>query len=271
MSNNHEPLAPPSKVSETDSDGPGRSPSKGPGSRKTLLARQGFLGLALLVLGLTPGLATVAFVPRLPEQVPLHWGADGQIDRWGSKWEIVGMAVFCLVFSVVWLIAVRYVGRAAERSGDEPRSNVRLFLRLGLISQLMFNAITLGVIYVDWSATAAEPPALSLDFPRMACGCLGVCMILVGDIMPQVKPNRFIGARMPGAYASRDAWRRVQRACGWCFIALGAATLLAAVAQGAALGWVVLLSGMVATSVFMLAYSAQAGKKHGSDGTSTRR
>ena len=40
----------------------------------------------------------------LPEQVPAHFGANGEVDRWGSKWELliipgiaIGMHFFMLV------------------------------------------------------------------------------------------------------------------------------------------------------------------------------
>ena len=44
------------------------------------------------VIILLPILAGVVMWDRLPEQMPTHWNADGEIDGWSSK----GFAVFGL-------------------------------------------------------------------------------------------------------------------------------------------------------------------------------
>lgn len=58
----------------------------------------GFLALATM-------LAVLVFNwSVLPDQVPAHFGANGEVDRWGSKWELlilpaltIGMHFFMLV------------------------------------------------------------------------------------------------------------------------------------------------------------------------------
>ena len=42
--------------------------------------------LPLLPLAVSVALGVWAF-PRQPDRVPVHWGADGQPDRWGSPAE----------------------------------------------------------------------------------------------------------------------------------------------------------------------------------------
>src|SRR5512140_2686155 len=42
------------------------------------------LKLTALVAFLASAAASLAIWPRLPERVPIHWGLDGQPDRWGS-------------------------------------------------------------------------------------------------------------------------------------------------------------------------------------------
>lgn len=58
--------------------------------------------LALIILGFV--LAGL-FFSVAPDQVPVHYGASGQIDRWGSKYEMLLLPVINLLFGgfMVWL------------------------------------------------------------------------------------------------------------------------------------------------------------------------
>ncbi len=40
-----------------------------------------------LVLMFLPLVITLMILPHLPNQIPAHYGFDGQVDRWGSKYE----------------------------------------------------------------------------------------------------------------------------------------------------------------------------------------
>ncbi len=43
----------------------------------------------------------IAVWNRLPEKVPGHFNASGEVDRWGSKWELLilpGIGAFIILF-----------------------------------------------------------------------------------------------------------------------------------------------------------------------------
>ncbi|MBX5452035.1 DUF1648 domain-containing protein [Thermogemmatispora sp.] len=61
-----------------------------------------WLGLDLLLLGLLWGLTVVRY-PALPERIPLHFGPNGQVDRWGGKEELLLFSLFALVINVLLL------------------------------------------------------------------------------------------------------------------------------------------------------------------------
>ncbi len=37
----------------------------------------------------------------LPEQVPMHWNLKGEIDNWGSKYSLIGLAFYCQYLRMV--------------------------------------------------------------------------------------------------------------------------------------------------------------------------
>ena len=51
----------------------------------------------LWVLAMLPLILTAAVYSRLPEQIPMQWGIDGEISRYGGKgeiWMIAGLGPF---------------------------------------------------------------------------------------------------------------------------------------------------------------------------------
>ena len=59
----------------------------------------------LIVLIVCVVIAAVVF-PFLPEHIPMQWGADGQVSRYGSRWEVFLIAALpALVF---WSLKRRY-------------------------------------------------------------------------------------------------------------------------------------------------------------------
>ena len=51
----------------------------------------------LWVLAILPLILTAAVYSRLPEQIPMQWGIDGEISRYGGKgeiWMIAGLGPF---------------------------------------------------------------------------------------------------------------------------------------------------------------------------------
>lgn len=76
-------------------------PEPAASSTRILLA----IGWGILVLG---SIYAIASWLRLPEQVPVHFGPNGEPDAWGSKYEsIIGLAVL-LPSTVLCLVLARF-------------------------------------------------------------------------------------------------------------------------------------------------------------------
>ena len=72
------------------------------------------LSWILLVLCAAPILTAVVGVQFLPDQIPVHYNATGEIDRWGSKYEELVLGVcFSLSGWILWLVS-RFSGAFAD-------------------------------------------------------------------------------------------------------------------------------------------------------------
>ena len=65
---------------------------------------------------------TVIVLQFMPDQVPMHYDAVGNIDRWGSKYENLIFPVIILAMSLFWTLFIRYYEKKAHRSVDEKES-----------------------------------------------------------------------------------------------------------------------------------------------------
>ena len=59
-------------------------------------------------LMLLPLAATLIALPLLPDQIPAHYGADNQVDRWGSKYELLLIGALPLVIYLICLVSQHF-------------------------------------------------------------------------------------------------------------------------------------------------------------------
>ena len=59
------------------------------------------------LLALVPLVTLAISLSSMPAVVPVHIGFDGKIDRWGSKWELIIVAVIIAVLFISIVTALR--------------------------------------------------------------------------------------------------------------------------------------------------------------------
>ena len=63
-----------------------------------------------------PLVITVCALFFLPDKIPAHYGFDGQVDRWGSKYETLIFPAITIVFGF-FMLAVAKFSSKQEGSG----------------------------------------------------------------------------------------------------------------------------------------------------------
>lgn len=107
----------------------------------------GILSIVLVVLAIVPLLAAISYVPGMPDQVAMKVSAAGEVERWGSKWEMLVVPALCLVFS---LATYANAGKQAGQHDSEAMSRaVALrYLRNGIITAVVLNIANAYVLYM---------------------------------------------------------------------------------------------------------------------------
>ncbi len=82
---------------------------------------------------------------RLPEtNIPLHWGIDGQANRWGSKLELLFYFYFTIIFGVFLSVLLYYFVCKKSEIGKTKWGYVIMFLPLSI--NILFMGINFAII-----------------------------------------------------------------------------------------------------------------------------
>ncbi|AEV17031.1 hypothetical protein TCCBUS3UF1_19930 [Thermus sp. CCB_US3_UF1] len=148
---------------------------------------------------------------RLPERIPVHWNAQGEVDRWGSRLEVFLLPL--LLTLLVYPLLALAPRLDPKLRGQEP--GVWPWLTAGVVWTL---ALLQGVIlYATWQEVAGEPFPLE----RALFLALGLVFLVLGLLLPRIPPNHFAGVRTPWTLESPEAWGKTQKRSGQVFALLG--------------------------------------------------
>ena len=172
------------------------------------------IGLSILtsIIILLPMVAGLFLWNRLPEQIPFHWNAAGEIDGWASK----AVAVFvpsAAMLALQWLCVL--VTSTDPKKQNHPEKVKVLVLWLiplitVFISALMYVSALGGSVRVE------------MLMPIL----LGLLFVAIGNYMPKCKQNYTIGIKIPWTLASEENWNRTHRLAGWVWVGGGVVMLL---------------------------------------------
>jgi uncharacterized membrane protein len=194
---------------------------------------------------------SIAVWSRLPERMPVHWGLNGQVDRYGSR----GQAAFFFpgLMLLVWLL-LRFLPRI-----DPRRANYAKFADTYDLLVNSFVAL-FAVMHVALLGAALGWP---VSMERVVPALVGVPFIILGNVLPRARPNWWFGIRTPWTLSNDRVWVRTHRVGGYLLAGAGVVLLAGAVRPGPwsfALG----IAAAIAAGFGSLVYSYFAWKKESS-------
>ena len=169
-----------------------------------------WLQIALLLLPI-PILAILW--RQLPDAVPMHWNLRGEIDRWGPKWTLLMLPA---INAACWLL-LQFIPQLDPRIRQNPEQHERTLRFLRLAQFGMVALLTLLSLLVIAAAAGGE-----LDVARVILIALLCLFVVLGNFLPSVKQNYFVGLRTPWTLDDPRNWQATHRLGGrlLCFGAL---------------------------------------------------
>ena len=184
-------------------------------TKKNVQLLMEILPISLILITFIVG---VMLYPRLPESVPSHWGASGDIDSWTGK----NMAV--ILYPLLTLIV--YILMTIIPIFDPLKENYAKFT----VPYFWFRTATvlflcLLYFYSLWVALMGELNIVYFIVPVMA-----LYFVLLGFFLPKVKRNYFVGIRTPWTLHSEKVWDMTHVFGEKVFIATGVLSLFTVLA-----------------------------------------
>ena len=161
---------------------------------------------------LLPILVGVILWNQLPEQIPSHWNAAGEIDGWSSRlFAVFGMPLIMLAFQ--WLCVL---GTGADpKKANHPEKIVHLVLWIIPIINIVLSVIT-------YAAALGQEVRVEVVMPIF----IGLVLAIVGNYLPKCKQNYTIGIKIPWTLNSEENWNKTHRFAGWLWTICGLVIML---------------------------------------------
>ncbi len=163
----------------------------------------------LMAISILSFIGLLLVYPKLPETIPIHFGPDGQADGFGSRNTalLLGLipAGLCLL---LWFLPKM----------DPRRKNYEKHEKAYVI---MAALVVLFLIFFNW-ITVLIPLGFSFRIEIITPCLVGLLFIVMGNFMPQIRPNYFMGIRTPWALENEYVWKKTHRFGGIVFWIMGA-------------------------------------------------
>jgi uncharacterized membrane protein len=183
-----------------------------------------------------------AVMPALPERIPTHWNLRGEVDGWMDRpWG--ALAGPLAATAVVALFAVLPRIDPRRRNFEKFRGELHLMVNLFVLFFLAVEVLTLGAA-LGWP----------VDVGQGVLAGIGLLFVAMGNYLPRIRSNWWMGIRTPWTLESETVWRETHRLGGRCFVAGGAAAVAAAFLPEPARG-VVATAALLAAGLVPAAWS----------------
>lgn len=137
--------------------------------------------------------------PNLPDKVPMHWNAAGEVDGYGTPLTALLTNVGMLIFMYLLLIAIPKL--------DPKKDNFPKF-------EKTYNLITFTLMVFFFGLNIITLlSSFDIDVPMniVMMISIGILFIVLGNYLQTVQPNYFVGVRTPWTLDNEYVWRKTHR------------------------------------------------------------
>lgn len=151
---------------------------------------------------------------KLPAKLPVHWGADGKVDGWGTP--AVAVVILPLILLGIYWLCLFITSKDKKQENQSPKAIGMVFWIMPFIT--LFSS---GIIY-------AAAFGLNFDISAVICVLLGILFLVIGNYLPKCKQNYTLGIKLKWTLANEENWNATHRFGGKLWVVCGVLTMLCA-------------------------------------------
>lgn len=148
---------------------------------------------------LAPYILVAWFWKQFPEQIPTHFGMDGEPDDYSSK--VVGLIIFPGINILMYFLFL------VLPKIDPRRKNYELFPEKYRIIRMAIHSLMSYLLVV----TIFYSLGYHFDMGTMVIYGILILFLILGNLMGNIRNNFFVGIRTPWTLASEEVWTKTHR------------------------------------------------------------
>ncbi len=199
--------------------------------------------LIVIILALLAAIfvVSIAFYPHLPEQVPSHWNAQGEVDAYMSKFWGTFTLPSIMVGIVALLLLIPKIDPLKENIKKFKGYYYEFVVAFSLFMLFMQVQILLWSIGIKLSINVFVPIIT------------GGLFYFIGILLEKAKRNWFIGIRTPWTLSSDVVWEKTHKIGALLFKVCGIISIIGAFFEKYSPYFI--LIPIIISSVYLLVYS----------------
>ncbi len=207
------------------------------------------ISLGIILLSFIVG---AYFYSSMPEMMPSHWNAQGEIDGYMDKfWGLFLLPMISVGLFVLFI----YLPKIEPR-----KANIEVFKEYyqGII------LVTVGFLFYIYVLTILSALGYYFNMIQMMAPAFAAIFFFMGVVLEKTKSNFFVGIRTPWTISDERVWEKTHKVGGKLFKASGIIALFGIFFKDIA--FLLVIAPIIAVSIYAVLYSYLEYKKlHKSD------
>ncbi|MEG1882014.1 MAG: helix-turn-helix domain-containing protein [Clostridia bacterium] len=167
------------------------------------------LSILSLMLAFAPIAVALIAHNFLSDTIPMHYNGAGEIDRYGSKNEMLilagGLSLFVIVITIA-LIVIKY-----------NKNNKIIFLLSSVAVSITFIIMQISFTIKAVNEAVVEP-LTSFEMMQLMCILFNILMMFFGIALPFTSQNRIFGLRITSTLKSKENWVKTHKLAGFTIV-----------------------------------------------------
>lgn len=205
--------------------------------------------IIVICIGLPIAYLTSVYT-TLPEIVPTHFNHKGEVDGKGEKSTLLVIILFMNLISLGTYFLVKYANKIDPKKS---RQSPELLQKIAYMLLAFMAAIQMIIIHATTTG--------SLEANKYLMPLIGLLFAGLGNFMHSIKPNYFIGMRLPWTLEDPENWRKTHQIGSKIWMIGGIAIAVITPFFNSANGFTIAMVILAVIVIFPMIYSYQFYKK----------
>ena len=216
----------------------------------------------LWIISVIPLVITLFVLRFLPDEIPAHYDFEGNIDRWGSKYEELIFPIIILVMALFWQLFVWHFDKKAknaknEKESLEAKSNKNIILLAAICEAVIFGIMHFVFMYSACKEATGDMTKSAFDSFMIINVLFGLMFIIIGNYLPRAKQNGIVGLRTGKTMNDEEVWKKANRFAGKLFIIAGIVTVVESLLIGGFTSTMIMVGILLVVAIVSSVYAAR--------------